>query len=252
MQKLALYTLLLFPSLMHAMPDLSSDYAKNLQLSSPQTLKSLHKRKLCQTDITNKALKSSEYYRKLSFEALHNCGHPQPEVVMLISDPNMKLPAHASQNETCGVYINFDETSEWVHQNYGTQRMVMHHESAHIVRKHYNNNTNTLQQDQDEERDADRIAAIKAKCTHCTRDFAAYWLSEHSAKKHKIDLLQTHQNLTLADIDAMPKKDKTILTRKTYLISKKKKSTHPINLERALRLHTISVAQGDKLCEQHQ
>ncbi|MDR3550111.1 MAG: hypothetical protein P4L31_01760 [Candidatus Babeliales bacterium] len=240
---------IIFCSLSSAMHELSTEYAKNLQ-TSPQTLKSLKKRKICQTDLTNQTIRSSNNSRTLLFEALHNCGHIQPEVVMLTSDPN-NFSACAHQNETHGVYVNFDEKSEWTRQSYGTQRMVMHHEAAHIVRGHYNNTTNTSHQNQNDERDADRIAAIKGKCTQCAREFADYFLAQYTKEHHENELLKKHQNITLADIEDMPKKNKTTLIQKTYLISKKQKKEHPIHLERALRLHTISVALGDALCPQH-
>jgi len=241
---------LMMCSLSSAMHELSSEYKKNLQ-TSPQNLKSLKKRGLCQTDLANKAIRSSNYYRMLLFEALQNCGHVRPEIVTLTSDPN-NHSACASENETSGVYVNFDETSYWKRQSYGTQRMVMHHEAAHIIRRHYNNSANTIHQDQNEERDADRIAAIKGKCSQCAREFAQYFLTQHTQQNNQNTLVQTHKYLTLTDIDTMPKKDKTTLIGKTYTLSKKRKREHPIHLERALRLHHISVALGNTLCPQHQ
>lgn len=230
---------------------LPNDYTKNLQISSPQTLATLRKKELCQTDLINKAKRSSIFYRSLLFQALHNCGHAQPEAVVLTNKAE-KLSAYASHTAAYGVYVNFDEKSDWASQSYGTKRMVMYHEAVHVIKQHYNNVNNDYHAWQNEERMADQVAAIKANCTHCVRDFATHFLLEHTQKNYRDKLLQKYRNLTLQAVDAMPKKEKTILIKKTYELSKKRKQGHPLDLERALRLHAILVALGNVLCAHHQ
>lgn len=190
----------------------------------------------------------------MAFEALQNCDHPHPEFVMLVNDDN-DLPACSGRfYDEQYIGINFDE-KEYKAHSYGVQRATLHHEAAHIVRQEYSTDkTKPLwhRQCQNDERTADHLGTINAGCVTCAREHAQDFLNDHRHTDHTHSLLKSHKDITLADLDHMPSRAKKKLLQRTYKISKKLVKEHPVDLERALRIHQNSLFLGNELCTYHQ
>lgn len=248
MKRIIQYIIFMYPYSQLCAMNLYQDYKKNLQLSPPEVITYLHKKKLCQTDLQNKEKRSSNFYRALLYQALKNCGHPQPEVVVLTNDTNEA--AATSRKREYGVYVNFDQKGDWAKESYGIKRMIMHHEAVHVIRQDFNHRVN-LKACQLMEIRADKNGALNSQCSQCVREFAHYFLSQHNNSSSIDESLIEHKNMSMADLDTMPKKDKNALIKKSAEVSRKRKREHPIPFERSLRLHSVAVALKDATCPQH-
>lgn len=238
----------------HGMQELPPEYAPNLAAHASQTLNKLKRRMMCQTHPIISTVHSSKKYRAMAFEALQNCGHPHPEVVMLLNDKNQSPACTGTFYKEKYIGINLDE-KVYSQYTYGNQRAALHHEAAHIINQEYTTDKTHPawhRKSQNEERTADHVATINAGCVTCARESAQYFLSNHASTEHTHPLLKAHENITLADLDHMSSRVKKKLIRSTYRISRKKIKSHPIYLERAIRIHLDSLRLGEVLCAYHQ
>lgn len=236
--------ILCITTFIQGMEDLPPEYKKNIKAQTAKKLQNLKKRKMCQTHPTNTEIQASKKCRKMAFEALSNCGHPAPEVVMLTNDAHRKP---ACVGEKPYISINFDEARNSI-GSYGKQRAILHHEAAHLMRQYYEVDNHSLH----EERAADRMAIANIGCSICAREFAQDFLEDHYKQNHTHSLLKIFSTISLKKIDAMKKCEKQKLIKKTSKISKRLNGTHPIDLERVLRIVKASKVLGESRCTYHQ
>lgn len=224
---------------------------------TPAAFKKLKKKQLCQIDAKKAAIQPSKQYRQLAFEALKNCNHPKPQEVVLTNDPNYEHHACAyfyNFDDTDIQAINFNEKGCFSTCSFGTQRIIMHHEAAHVILKHSAIDAQDPEyylKKQREERQADRLGIHAACCKQCTLDYCQWYLEKHQKEDCQKKQFKKFNSLTLANLGKMSVQKTLHLIEQTSSLSAQQKATHPYNIERALRAYKVTHT-STKLCAHHQ
>lgn len=244
-----------------AFPGLAASYNGNIQAGSKDEFKKLKERQECQTDWQSAKHRSSYLYRALAYEALSKCGHPHPQVVMIVNCRDNTHLIAAGAQEVSGKKcrgINFHEDS-YKNEAYGVKRLFMFHEAMHMVRKDYYQSYTLKERSQARERCADMDGVKAGGCEQCAQEFAAYWLKQLAHIKAHVDCVLRATKIIPQSVDQIYQWDIKYLD--WYLQTSKQclddfagfnKSTHPFHLERAL--YVIKLARTvlkSQACEFH-
>lgn len=233
-------------------------YKGNIQAQTVDSFKTLHIAQQCQTDLVHQKRTSSSFYRKLAYEALQNCGHPAPEVVLITSDTSKQAVPIGSGlgmiNGLIAVIINFNQNNPIARAPYGVIRIIMHHEAWHIVSQDYAaplaKDKYYYQNSQKRENQADHKAIYFAQCTQCAHECVEYFIKRHAAQNNEPSL-KKYARCTLQNLNQISSDRIEAILPDIATLSIHRKLEHPFDIERALRIYIDSRALGDVLCTWH-
>lgn len=119
---------------------IQASYAANATDLSKATFEQLKKMKQCNTNWLDKTKTANAQYRSLVFEAATALDHPHPELIMLINNKEDRAAAggcNINGEEGRGIFINQDELDK---DSYGSRRITIYHEVAHLKNRDRTNN----------------------------------------------------------------------------------------------------------------
>lgn len=196
----------------------------------------------------NTQFESSPKYRRLAFRAAKNCNHPAAHLIGVANKRYEAQNACAGRTYINGhkiVFVDIDE--DYFNKfHYGVQSFIMHHEMAHIVLEH----RNSKKPGQQLEREADKMAALAIQCENCCREMVQYYLESNK----KANNPKRYPTLTLAELDTMPDAELEKKLTEMHDCSQQRVSTHPLDIERALRIYRYSKKESKisgKKCLEH-
>lgn len=230
-------------------------YRNNLRASETDHLEELKKKKECQTLKSGQSAILSKY-SKMCYEMGAAAGVKDPHLMYLVnsSENTASVGAEPIGTKQCKA-ITVNQTKLYSYSQ-GAAYLILGHEWAHelerfSVKPKFSSRKSSYIKEQEIEIGCDSTSALTRNCKHCTREFASYFLHRHNTAAHivKVPGIEPRE-MNMPCVTLMPDKRLNAAIELASCVSRGLQRTHPIDLERFLRLCKISRNQFNS-CNLH-
>jgi hypothetical protein len=230
-------------------------YRNNVVAKSAAALADCKQKKECQTTGSINTM-ASPLYRRVGYQMGKALGFKDAHIMFILNDPTESTaeigPEEIDGKKCKAISLNIPRLKD---NKIGVTYLILGHEWTHeairVAAKkptHYYPK-NHSSKNQTEENECDKRAALARNCRHCTMEFASYYLNKHNAQKAKIKGI-SEKEIAESNVDKLTDRRLSLLIELASITSRNEATTHPLDLERYLRLHKISRTQY-KSCPLH-